>query len=243
MICNASGVWGSCTLESAPGIQGLCPGHLSQVEKRGYVWCAVTSKVKPSKTGGISVTQRNPPGTLCSAQGEGWVCDREASPYTRYCTLHKEHLRGTGVVKPHSKRSREEVLYRDGAGRKQCTKCREWQPEASFYTAKHTSDGFQPECIDCYIFRGVSRRFNISREEYLSRVDEQGGVCAICKGVNPGGRKLAVDHDHSCCEGELSCGSCIRGLLCSRCNTALGLARDDTDVLFEMIEYLNRWRN
>jgi hypothetical protein len=39
--------------------------------------------------------------------------------------------------------------------------------------------------------------------------------------------KVHVDHDHACCAKATSCGKCIRGLLCSACNTALGMLRDD----------------
>lgn len=31
----------------------------------------------------------------------------------------------------------------------------------------------------------------------------------------------------------------IRGLLCSNCNTALGLVKDSKDILGKMIKYLN----
>jgi DNA-directed RNA polymerase subunit RPC12/RpoP len=38
----------------------------------------------------------------------------------------------------------------------------------------------------------------------------QSGVCAICHGVNPSGRRLAIDHDHDTKR--------VRALLCGHCN-------------------------
>ena len=55
-------------------------------------------------------------------------------------------------------------------------------------------------------------------DDWDKMFQEQGGVCASCKEK----AKLFVDHDHSCCEGKLSCGSCVRGLLCNTCNITAG---------------------
>lgn len=59
--------------------------------------------------------------------------------------------------------------------------------------------------------------------------------CQICGSKE----RLHVDHDHSCCSnsGE-SCGKCVRGALCSNCNTAIGLLGDDVGLLSSAIIYL-----
>jgi hypothetical protein len=67
--------------------------------------------------------------------------------------------------------------------------------------------------------------------QYNKMLIEQEGRCSICGG-NRAKRKLAVDHDHK--TGK------IRGLICGVCNTLLGMADDDTELLQSAIEYLRR---
>lgn len=76
----------------------------------------------------------------------------------------------------------------------------------------------------------LKRKFGISVEEYDRRFKEQGGGCAVCGRTDK--RRLAVDHDHKT--------ERVRGLLCVRCNIALGNVQDDTEVLRLLIEYLER---
>jgi Recombination endonuclease VII len=64
----------------------------------------------------------------------------------------------------------------------------------------------------------LMRRYGITAEEYDQMLADQGGVCAICK-KPPVKNRLHVDHDRACCPRIGSCGKCIRGLLCSSCNS------------------------
>jgi len=81
----------------------------------------------------------------------------------------------------------------------------------------------------------LRRQFGISADEFELMLARQGGGCAICQGP-PLGRwnRFAVDHDHAT--------GVVRGLLCVRCNRAIGLFRDDEAVLKRAVAYLNEWR-
>lgn len=66
-------------------------------------------------------------------------------------------------------------------------------------------------------------------------------ACEICKREFPSDRERHIDHDHACCGySKKQCGQCIRGLLCSPCNLALGNMEDDLDRLSSAIAYLSR---
>lgn len=72
----------------------------------------------------------------------------------------------------------------------------------------------------------------IDEIEYSNLEKAQGGLCGICRQPCPTGRRLAVDHCHQT--------GFIRGLLCVRCNTALGGFKEDASLLARAIGYLHK---
>ncbi|MFB7572165.1 endonuclease VII domain-containing protein [Streptomyces sp. NPDC056165] len=87
------------------------------------------------------------------------------------------------------------------------------------------------------------KKYNITAADYDAILESQGGKCAnqFC-GTRDVGDSFSVDHDHSCCpENARSCGACIRGLLCSRCNLGIGLFDDSIESLKGIISYLEKW--
>jgi hypothetical protein len=75
-------------------------------------------------------------------------------------------------------------------------------------------------------------RYGLAEGEYDTLLNKQGGCCAICGTTSPGGSgaHFHVDHHHD--SGR------VRGLLCQRCNTAIGLMRDDAAMLLKAARYL-----
>ena len=78
--------------------------------------------------------------------------------------------------------------------------------------------------------------FGLTGSTYRELIAFQGGKCGACGGGS--GKRFAVDHDHKCCPGPKSCGRCVRGGLCARCNSTLASFRDDPAKLRALAEYL-----
>ena len=86
----------------------------------------------------------------------------------------------------------------------------------------------------------LKQTYNIDRIKWEKMFHDQGGVCKICK--QPETMiwrsklvKLAVDHDHETLE--------VRALLCIRCNTALGLLKEDLNIVLAMADYIKNSRS
>ena len=99
-------------------------------------------------------------------------------------------------------------------------------------------------CNDCYKeFRSKNKKdakelnrlyqkkhkYGLDKDKYYSLFKIQQNKCAIC-GTSFDETKAFVDHDHY--SGK------VRGLLCSKCNTLLGMSNDNIEILNNAIKYL-----
>lgn len=124
---------------------------------------------------------------------------------------------------------------------KRCCSCGHKKPLEDFHKRRKSSDGLSPLCKPCQreqnraVYRAKSKedvrlislkRFGLTTAAYRAMLSAQGGGCAICRGTT----KLSVDHCHT--TGK------IRGILCNKCNLAIGYFEDDQDRLKAAIDYL-----
>lgn len=74
--------------------------------------------------------------------------------------------------------------------------------------------------------------YGITQEQYDILLETQNGLCAICKKIQESKKtkNLYVDHNHK--TGR------IRGLLCQKCNSAIGLVGESINILEKIINYL-----
>ena len=131
---------------------------------------------------------------------------------------------------------------------KTCSSCRESLGLSQFHKNKRQPGGRANNCKPCTstlgakdyqknkrarTSAGLFRKYGITLDDYDRMADEQDHACALC--LEPElveDRRLAIDHDHE--TGR------IRGLLCFKCNTALGRVADTESALKRLSDYLRR---
>jgi hypothetical protein len=137
---------------------------------------------------------------------------------------------------------RWELFYpRREPGKKACRACGVLLPLRHFNKNPQRIDKRGSYCKDCLRDKDkhnyntsrvntITRKYNISRNEYESMVATQNNKCAICNEACVSGRRLAIDHCHE--SGR------VRGLLCRSCNVGLGHFKDNPKLLLLAAKYL-----
>jgi hypothetical protein len=158
-----------------------------------------------------------------------------------YCKTHARRrlLQSKDARKGPSKsrHARETVVP---VGHKWCPDCMTVKPLEQFARNAGQPSGRASYCKPCHNARGkaakeriggsrtyhLKRRYGITAAEADAMLEEQGGLCAICKAAPA----VHVDHDHV--TGR------VRALLCFNCNGGLGQFRDDPGLLYLAAFYL-----
>lgn len=78
----------------------------------------------------------------------------------------------------------------------------------------------------------LKKLYGMSINDVEEMIKKQKGSCKICQGTFNTIIRPRVDHDHS--NGK------IRGILCNRCNTGLGLFRDNETFLSRASSYIKK---
>ena len=83
--------------------------------------------------------------------------------------------------------------------------------------------------------RHLQTKYGLTEDKYYELLQEQNYVCAICGAAEADSKrkKFCVDHCHDT--------GVVRGLLCFGCNTMLGNAQDDPEILQNAIDYLKKF--
>ena len=102
------------------------------------------------------------------------------------------------------------------------------------------------------VLRYTLYNHRMTMEQYTALRLEQADRCGACKEPLRFGetRAVTVDHDPRCCQyetlstgrtkGSISCGKCVRALLCSPCNRAVGFFERYPQRVYMWIDYLRR---
>lgn len=129
---------------------------------------------------------------------------------------------------------------------KWCDKCNKAQGLTSFRLDKEGDHGRGTICKWCRLVekneknkgnlvKGYAKRESTSVDYLISMYDNQDGNCAICyksfdREMISKQNGLFVDHCHQ--TGR------IRGLLCLKCNSGLGMFNDNETLLRRALEYI-----
>lgn len=140
---------------------------------------------------------------------------------------------------------RRQLLPKVVLPEKKCLTCKQVSPVTTFSRDSRNPDGYSARCKPCHkercgvsltrhdthVGRDLKQRFGMTRDDVQQLFDEQNGCCALCGKAM---RRPAIDHDHAT--------MAVRGLLCTRCNTRLGVI-EDAEFVEKAKSYLSRYVN
>ncbi len=124
--------------------------------------------------------------------------------------------------------------YREIPKQRKCPKCGKTKDASEFGYNRTNAHGLKCWCKICTT-KERSQRYDIVYPYYKELLEKQNGKCAICGHADSNNirtQRFAIDHNH---KTEM-----VRGLLCTKCNHAIGMLGDNTDILEKALKYLKQ---
>ena len=166
---------------------------------------------------------------------------------TLFARIHREKLPPELAVSRPLKPTANNKAYPDETlSTKRCTQCGGLKPLSNFTKDCIERKGCRAQCKKCTRrmrqtsqYRLIKRKadlkanYNLTLVQYQALLTRQKGRCAVCGSKTSKSKRhkyLVVDHDHRTKQ--------IRGLLCVKCNAAIGLLDDSTRRCLQFAKYL-----
>jgi len=84
------------------------------------------------------------------------------------------------------------------------------------------------------------RDYGLTQEEYDRMLISQNNKCVLCDSIFAAYGTENYTKEHACLDHDHKTNK-VRELLCFRCNTALGMVKENTLTLDRMIKYIQKW--
>lgn len=148
---------------------------------------------------------------------------RNKSGFNSYC---KSCDSAVGKERIEKERNTDKVI----PAQKQCCTCKAVKLSKEFNKCVSRKDGLDIRCKKCASssskIQHYKKLYGFTAEQAEYHLKNQHGSCKICGKE----AKLYVDHNHS--TGK------VRDLICNNCNTVIGHAKENVEILAKVIEYL-----
>lgn len=116
-----------------------------------------------------------------------------------------------------------------------CSVCKLNKPISRYVIRKDTGK-IRNRCNECAYKKTqecrIKREYGLSDNAYKVLIGSREKTCEIC-GASGDKVKICIDHCHNT--------GAVRGVLCNRCNIAIGAFQDNADLLRKAADYVERF--
>ena len=113
---------------------------------------------------------------------------------------------------------------------KATAKVKEWRQQNIDAVKQYRSNNRQK-----HYRQELLRKYGVEPTWFDEQLQRQGNACVCCKRKFQWGNKQTTPHVDHCHKSQV-----VRGILCNRCNTVLGLCKDNDELLFTLARYLGK---